>query len=83
MLRSEGLAPGAREALASILDHVMNDFDRGNRQWAERAKYRMLLDSLVDGNRDNKVVPAEVLETSETPTSSQIGERDMLISAEK
>jgi hypothetical protein len=76
MLRSEGLAPGAREALASILDHVMNDFDRGNRQWAERAKYRMLLDSLVDGNKDNKAVPAEVLETRATPSPSQIGDHD-------
>ncbi|SFV38805.1 Site-specific recombinase XerD [Devosia crocina] len=53
ILRDAGLKPGARDALNVVLGRVMDDFDRDGRAWAERAKYRMLLDSLSTGNEDS------------------------------
>ncbi|WMT91956.1 DUF6538 domain-containing protein [Pelagibacterium sp. H642] len=53
VLRDAGLTPGVRAAFDAILDRVMDDFDRNQRAWAERAKYRMLLDSLGAAGNDN------------------------------
>ncbi|MDF2798310.1 MAG: integrase family protein [Devosia sp.] len=46
VLRAEGLSPNARSVLDAIINRVINDFDQGNRAWADRAKYGLLLDSL-------------------------------------
>lgn len=46
-LRSARLNPGARSAFSAILDHVMNDFDAPGVRWAERAKYRYLVERLA------------------------------------
>jgi integrase len=56
ILRDAGLKPGARDALNVVLGRVMDDFDRDSRAWAERAKYRMLLDSLNAGINDEASV---------------------------
>lgn len=47
-LRSVGLPPHGRSALNAIIDHVMNDFDAKGVQWAERLKYRALLEFLAN-----------------------------------
>ena len=56
VLRSAGLGPGARAAFASIIDHVIDDFDREGRQLGNRAKYRALVDLLPGVGAD---APAE------------------------
>ena len=53
-LRSAGLEPDARSAFGAILDHVMNDFDSPQTRWAERAKYRFLIERLAG---DEPLVP--------------------------
>ncbi|WP_332719504.1 DUF6538 domain-containing protein [Pelagibacterium mangrovi] len=53
VLRDAGLTPGVRAAFDAILDRIMDDFDRNQRAWAERAKYRMLLESLGTAGNDN------------------------------
>ena len=67
-LRRSGLGPDARGALCAILDQVMCDFDRDGIQWAERLKYRALMDSLgAEEPIRSKVSlrkPARVLETA-------------------
>lgn len=66
-LRRSGLGPDARGALCAILDQVMDDFDRDGIQWAERLKYRALMDSLGAEEPIHRAVslrePAPVLET--------------------
>lgn len=47
VLRDAGLTSGTRDALNVVLGRVMDDFDRDGRAWAERAKYSMLMDTLV------------------------------------
>lgn len=49
VLRAEGLSPCARSALDAIINRMMNDFDQDHRAWADRAKYRMLVESLNGG----------------------------------
>ena len=46
-LRGAGLRPDARDAFARILDQVMDDFDREGRQIGNRAKYRILMETLL------------------------------------
>lgn len=53
VLRDAGLSSGARDALNVVLGRVMDDFDRGGRAWAERAKYGMLLETLGAGQPDS------------------------------
>ena len=55
-LRSAGLGPDARSALAAILDHVMDDFDGDRRRWADRAKYQMLMERLAGGGTSRPIV---------------------------
>jgi integrase len=68
VLREAGLAPGVRAAFDAILDRVMDDFDRNQRAWAERAKYRMLLDSLGTAGNDN--VPEQMVPVAVPPAVS-------------
>ncbi len=67
-LRRSGLGPDARGALCAILDQVMDDFDRDGIQWAERLKYRALMDSLDAGEPIRRKAslhePARVLEAA-------------------
>lgn len=55
VLRDAGLTPGVRAAFDAILGRVMDDFDRDQRAWAERAKYRLLIESLGTAGNDNVV----------------------------
>ena len=53
-LRSAGLGPDARSAFGAVLDCVMNEFDAGHMRWAERAKYRYLVERLAG---DQPLIP--------------------------
>ncbi len=55
-LRSAGLGPDARSALAAILDHVMDDFDGDRRRWADRAKYQILMERLAGDGTSRPIV---------------------------
>nr|WP_103119673.1 DUF6538 domain-containing protein [Methylopila sp. Yamaguchi] len=55
-LRSAGLGPDARSALAAILDHVMDDFDGDRRRWADRAKCQITMERLAGGGTSRPIV---------------------------
>ncbi|XKG96927.1 tyrosine-type recombinase/integrase [Pelagibacterium halotolerans] len=69
VLRDARLSPGVRAAFDAILDRVMDDFDRDQQAWAERAKYRMLIDSLGTAGNDNAGVDV-VAEEVTVPASA-------------
>lgn len=50
-LRAMGLPPQGRVALDAILNQVMDDFDNGGVRWAERLKYRALLEFLANSDQ--------------------------------
>lgn len=54
-LRRSGVSPEARDVFARIIGAVIDDFDRGGRQPATRAKYRVLLDSLAPDNEGRTI----------------------------
>lgn len=56
VLRDAELTPCVRGAFDAILGRVMNDFDPDQRAWAERAKYRLLIESLSKPGNDNVTV---------------------------
>ncbi|SKA22199.1 Site-specific recombinase XerD [Consotaella salsifontis] len=66
-LRRAGLSSDARSAFGAILDHVIDEFDGGQSRWAERAKYRYLIERLV---ADEPLMPAFDREAAEAPRST-------------
>jgi hypothetical protein len=46
-LRALGLPPEARTAFDAIVNHMLGDLDRTGVRWAQRARYRMLLQYLT------------------------------------
>lgn len=74
MLRAMGLPPQGRAALDAILTQMMDDFDRGGVRWAERLKYRAMLEFLAKPDQirtDAPIVVAADPSPAEAATLSQ------------
>lgn len=73
-LRAMGLPPQGRAALDAILNQVMDDFDNGGVRWAERLKYRALLEFLANPDQirqgDRPEFAAESIATRSTQPNS-------------